>query len=37
MLETINSYFKALASRPEYATRVIDKFFNMIENGDIIN
>ncbi len=33
----MNSYFKALSTRPDYSIRVIDKVFNMIENGDIIN
>lgn len=37
MLETTNSYFKVLASRPEYAVRVVDQFFNMIEMGEIVN
>jgi hypothetical protein len=37
MLETINSYFKALSSRVDYAPRVVDMFFNMVETGDIIN
>jgi hypothetical protein len=37
MLETTNSFFKALASRPEYAGRVVDQFFNMVEVGEIVN
>ena len=37
MVETTNSYLKALASRPEYAPRVIDKFMNMFEEGALIN
>lgn len=37
MLETINSYFKALSTRPEYSQRVIDQFLDMIEHGEIIN
>ena len=37
MLETINSYFKALAGRPQYSIRVVDKFLDMVENGQIIN
>ena len=37
MLETTNSYLKALASRPEYAPRVIDKFMKMFEEGETIN
>jgi hypothetical protein len=30
MLETINSYFKALSTRPEYSQRVIDQFLDMV-------
>lgn len=37
MLETTNSYFKALSARPEYATQVIDQFLDMVESGQIIN
>lgn len=37
MIETTNSYFKALASRPEYSQRVIDQFLDMVENGVIFN
>lgn len=36
MIETINSYFKALSSRREYANVVIDKFFEMVELGEIV-
>ena len=28
---------KALSTRPEYSMKVIDKFFQMIEIGEIIN
>lgn len=31
MIQTKNSYFKALASRPEYVDRVIDSFYDMVE------
>lgn len=37
MIETTNSYFKALATRPEYSQRVIDLFLDMAEQGELIN
>jgi hypothetical protein len=37
MLETINSYFKALSTRPEYSMGVVDKFLDMVEDGSIVN
>lgn len=37
MLETKNSYFKVLSGRKEYADKVIDSFYNMVEEGEIIN
>jgi hypothetical protein len=33
MIETTNSYFKALATRPEYSNRIVDQFLDMVDNG----
>ena len=37
MIETVNSYLKALSSRRDYSPIVIDKFLSMVENGEIVN
>jgi hypothetical protein len=37
MIETTNSYFKALSNRREYSEQVIDLFFNLVEKGEIFN
>lgn len=36
MIETINSYMKALSSRREYANHVVDKFIDMAQRGEIV-
>jgi hypothetical protein len=37
MVETTNAYFKALSSRKEYSGEVVDKFFRLAEEGEMMD
>lgn len=37
MVETVNAYLKALSGRRDYAAVAIDKFFLMVETGQVVN